>query len=164
MDVLCTDKTGTLTEGVVAPRRRLGRGRRGIAGGAGAAPRLNAALQTGLVNPLDEAILDARPPDLRPASRKLGEIPFDFVRKRLSVVVRARGRRRCSSPRARSSQRAVGLHAREADGAPLDDARRAPARRALRRVEPRTASACWRSPPARSPAQRASTGATTSAS
>ena len=48
----------------------------------------NAALQTGLANPLDEAILRAHEADLADVE-KLGEIPFDFVRKRVSVVVRA---------------------------------------------------------------------------
>ena len=48
---------------------------------------INASLQTGLSNPLDEAILQAYKPD---ALEKLGEIPFDFVRKRLSVIVRNR--------------------------------------------------------------------------
>jgi len=48
---------------------------------------LNAALQTGLQNPLDEAILQSRKPDLTDVE-KIGEIPFDFTRKRLSVIVR----------------------------------------------------------------------------
>ena len=46
----------------------------------------NAALETGIASPLDEAITNARQPDLTQV-RKLGEIPFDFVRKRISVVV-----------------------------------------------------------------------------
>jgi Mg2+-importing ATPase len=86
MDVLCTDKTGTLTEGVV----RLD-GAWDPAGAASpdvlALATCNAALQTGLANPLDDAILAARaapPPDVV----KVAEIPYDFVRRRLSVVVR----------------------------------------------------------------------------
>jgi Mg2+-importing ATPase len=86
MDILCTDKTGTLTEGVVTLD--------GAWDAAGAnAPRvlelgsLNAALQAGLVNPLDEAVLQAHQPSLD-AVEKLGEVPYDFVRKRLSVVLR----------------------------------------------------------------------------
>ena len=46
----------------------------------------NAALETGLDNPLDEAILGGRRPDLS-GIRKLAEIPFDFVRKRVTVAV-----------------------------------------------------------------------------
>jgi P-type Mg2+ transporter len=85
MDVLCTDKTGTLTEGVV----RL-EGAYDAAGQPSRATLLlaaeNAALETGLKNPLDDAILQACPaPNTR---QKLAEIPFDFTRKRVSVVVR----------------------------------------------------------------------------
>jgi Mg2+-importing ATPase len=48
----------------------------------------NAAYETGVGSPLDEAITNARRPD--PVRvRKLGEIPFDFVRKRVTVVVRS---------------------------------------------------------------------------
>jgi len=86
MDVLCTDKTGTLTEGVVQLE--------GAYDSAGnPSPEVldlgacNAAFETGIGSPLDEAIINARRPD--PARvRKLGEIPFDFVRKRVTVVVR----------------------------------------------------------------------------
>ena len=46
----------------------------------------NAALETGITSPLDEAILKARTPHLEHVS-KLAEIPFDFVRKRVTVVV-----------------------------------------------------------------------------
>jgi Mg2+-importing ATPase len=85
MDVLCTDKTGTLTEGVIS-----------LEGGYDAhgakVPSLvelasiNAALETGLASPLDDAILSACRPDLSKLV-KLAEIPFDFVRRRVSVVV-----------------------------------------------------------------------------
>jgi len=85
IDILCTDKTGTLTEGsmsVEASLDPLGR----------AAPHalqiaaLNSQYQTGLSSPLDEAILAATTPD--PALTKTDEIPFDFERRRLSVVLR----------------------------------------------------------------------------
>jgi Mg2+-importing ATPase len=86
IDVLCTDKTGTLTEGVV----RL----EGAWDADGAAsPEVlelaacNAALETGLASPLDDAILAARTPATAGLT-KLAEIPFDFVRKRVSVVVK----------------------------------------------------------------------------
>ena len=89
MDVLCTDKTGTLTEGVVQLEGAYD------ASGAPSAAVLelaacNAGLQTGLPNPLDEAILKAHP-DVTDPAEKLGEIPYDFVRKRVSVVVRRAG-------------------------------------------------------------------------
>jgi Mg2+-importing ATPase len=89
MDILCTDKTGTLTEGVV----RVGsaydaRGRTSDEVLRMAA--INAALQTGMSNPLDDAVLKAWTPNLAHIE-KLGEVPFDFSRKRISVVVRDQG-------------------------------------------------------------------------
>ena len=89
MDVLCTDKTGTLTEGLVVLEGAYD------AVGAPSADvqkhgAWNAALETGLASPLDDAILSAAAPDLS-AVRKLAEIPFDFVRKRVSVVVETEG-------------------------------------------------------------------------
>ncbi len=85
MDVLCTDKTGTLTEGVV----RLD-GALDVRGNPSDEvfryAYLNAHFQTGLSNPLDEAITAHHPLDLSDVV-KLGEVPYDFVRKRLSVVV-----------------------------------------------------------------------------
>jgi Mg2+-importing ATPase len=89
MDVLCTDKTGTLTEGVVQIDGALD---------ASGQPSdevfrlayLNAHFQTGLSNPLDEAILAHGQPDISEVE-KVDEVPYDFVRKRLSVVVRRAG-------------------------------------------------------------------------
>jgi Mg2+-importing ATPase len=88
MDVLCTDKTGTLTEGVVQVEGAydpFGSSSERVLEDAA----LNAALETGLPSPLDDAILVARKPALDRV-RKLAEIPFDFVRKRVSVVVEER--------------------------------------------------------------------------
>ena len=85
MDTLCTDKTGTLTEGVVHLDGALdvqGRPSDDVLRWA----YLNAAFQTGLANPLDEAILAQPHPDTT-GMDKLEEIPYDFIRKRLSVVV-----------------------------------------------------------------------------
>jgi Mg2+-importing ATPase len=87
MDTLCTDKTGTLTEGIVELQGTYdGDGQRSER--ALELASWNAALETGLANPLDDAILAARQPDLSRVT-KLAEIPFDFVRKRVSVVVDA---------------------------------------------------------------------------
>jgi Mg2+-importing ATPase len=87
MDVLCTDKTGTLTAGVVALDDAVD-----IAGQPSAAvlrlAGINAALQAGLANPLDEAVIASSKKaalDLS-AVRKVDEIPYDFVRKCLSVI------------------------------------------------------------------------------
>jgi Mg2+-importing ATPase len=85
MDVLCTDKTGTLTEGVVQLDGALD-----VQGQpsdkAFRYAYLNAHFQTGLANPLDEAIVAHAQPDISGFS-KVDEVPYDFVRKRLSIVV-----------------------------------------------------------------------------
>ena len=84
MDVLCTDKTGTLTEGLVSIEGAYDCEGRPSPDVLALAVR-NAGLQSGLVNPIDEALLRDVPPV---ADGKLAEIPYDFVRKRLSVIVR----------------------------------------------------------------------------
>jgi Mg2+-importing ATPase len=91
MDVLCTDKTGTLTEGVIRLDACLD-----PEGAESPDVRrwavLNATLQTGMTNPLDVAIAGGRTErDDLARYAKVDEIPYDFVRKRLSVVVRGQG-------------------------------------------------------------------------
>ena len=85
MDVLCTDKTGTLTEGTI----RLD-GAFDLDGEASESvfrlAYLNASLQTGMENSLDKAVSEARNLDISNIVKK-GEIPFDFTRERLSVIV-----------------------------------------------------------------------------
>ncbi len=86
MDVLCTDKTGTLTEGVVRLDGALDQEGKPSDAVLRAA-FINARFQTGLANPLDDAIIAAGKPDVS-AVTKVDEVPYDFVRKRLSVCVR----------------------------------------------------------------------------
>ena len=86
VNVLCTDKTGTLTLGVVKldnamdtqgqPSDKLFR-----------YAYLNAHFQTGLSNELDDAILSRQTLDIS-GINKVDEIPYEFVRKRLTVVIR----------------------------------------------------------------------------
>ncbi|MFA7263813.1 MAG: magnesium-translocating P-type ATPase [Caulobacter sp.] len=88
MTVFCTDKTGTLTEGQIhleetldplgAPSPEVGR-----------LAFLNAAFETGIENPLDQAILAwAEAAGLKTDGwLKADEIPYDFTRKRLTIVV-----------------------------------------------------------------------------
>jgi P-type Mg2+ transporter len=86
MDVLCTDKTGTLTEGVIQLEGAYDP--QGVRSSAVLQlVAYNAAFETGLRSPLDEAIVAACAPQLD-GVRKLAEIPFDFARKRVSVVIR----------------------------------------------------------------------------
>ncbi|HUK55996.1 MAG TPA: magnesium-translocating P-type ATPase [Nitrospiria bacterium] len=85
MNVLCADKTGTLTEGVVRLHSTLdtdGQPSERVLLYA----YLNAFYETGFTNPLDEAIRNHRPFDLS-GYRKLDEVPYDFIRKRLSILI-----------------------------------------------------------------------------
>jgi Mg2+-importing ATPase len=89
MDVLCTDKTGTLTVGVVRLEGALD-----VEGQAAERPlalaALNARLEAGMASPLDQAIVAAAPA-IAPAPEALGALPFDFERKRVSVAVAHEG-------------------------------------------------------------------------
>jgi Mg2+-importing ATPase len=84
MTILCTDKTGTITVGAARLDGALdlsGRSDDDVLHLA----RLNAGLQTGFANPLDGAILDGAGP-VDPALL-IDEVPYDFQRKRLSVLI-----------------------------------------------------------------------------
>ncbi len=88
MDLLCTDKTGTLTEGTIHLDDCVD------ANGVKSSQvrlwaLLNATFQSGMKNPLDEGIAASRSPDDDlSAYEKTDEVPYDFIRKRLSVIVR----------------------------------------------------------------------------
>ncbi len=85
MNMLCSDKTGTLTEGRVKVESTLD-----IKGQASEKVALyaclNASLESGYLNPIDEAIRQNRTFDLS-VYHKLDEVPYDFIRKRLSILV-----------------------------------------------------------------------------
>jgi Mg2+-importing ATPase len=88
IDVLCTDKTGTLTEGRVALQSAFN-----VDGHPDARVLqhawTNASLQAGIENPLDAAICEAgRERGLtHDTQRRIAEMPYDFARRRLSIVV-----------------------------------------------------------------------------
>ena len=83
MNVLCSDKTGTLTEGEIKIQSVLDFNRK-------ESPQallyafLNASYQTGFSNPIDEAIRSQHVDST--GYQKLDEVPYDFIRKRLSIL------------------------------------------------------------------------------
>ncbi len=93
IDVLCSDKTGTLTTGIMSLAASvdfLGKpSERAIELGY-----INSKLETGIRSPLDAAILKLQRPD-SDGYTKRDEIPFDFERRRLSIVVEKKGSTSC---------------------------------------------------------------------
>jgi Mg2+-importing ATPase len=85
MNIICSDKTGTLTEGIVQVESALD-----VNGSENEKvflfAYLNAFYETGFTNPIDQAILKHRKTDLA-GYKKHDEIPYDFLRKRLSIAV-----------------------------------------------------------------------------
>ena len=91
MDVLCTDKTGTLTEARIHLERHvngLGKESERVLKLA----YLNSFFETGVKSPLDDAILEHREIDTS-GWRKIDEVPFDFERRRVSVLLENGGAR-----------------------------------------------------------------------
>lgn len=85
MDVLCTDKTGTLTEAKIHMVRHLdcqGQDSERVF----LLAYLNSNFESGIKSPLDDAILSFRDMDVT-GWNKIDEVPFDFERRRISVLV-----------------------------------------------------------------------------
>ena len=85
MNILCSDKTGTITAGKVEVNAVID-----IEGNSSAKTFyyawLNASLQKGFHNPIDEAICQSYRGD-KTTGKVIGEIPYDFIRKRLTVFI-----------------------------------------------------------------------------
>jgi len=85
MNVICSDKTGTLTEGIVQLQSAFD-----VDGIANEKvlfhAYINAFYETGFTNPIDEAIRNYKQFDLA-GYQKQDEIPYDFIRKRLTILV-----------------------------------------------------------------------------
>lgn len=90
INILCSDKTGTLTEGSVKVMKTVdGRGQQSDLVRDHA--YLNAFFESGFTNPLDDAIRALKKTGA-PGHVKVDEIPYDFIRKRLSIVTEHEGR------------------------------------------------------------------------
>ena len=92
MNVLCTDKTGTLTEATIKLVHAID-GRGAESQRAYAYAYVNSQFESGMKSPLDEAILAAHPFDMT-GWTKIDEVPFDFERRRVSVLVEHEAKRR----------------------------------------------------------------------
>lgn len=118
MNVLCCDKTGTLTEGVVRLHSAVD-----VEGKASEKALfhayLNALYETGFANPIDEAIRTHRPFDVS-GYRQVDEVPYDFIRKRLSILVAKDGACLMVTKGALPNVLAVCTHAETADAAVVD--------------------------------------------
>jgi P-type Mg2+ transporter len=118
MGVLCSDKTGTLTEGVVHIHSAID-----IEGNPSDKVMLyayiNACFETGYQNPVDAALRNGPALDIS-AYSKLDEVPYDFVRKRLSILVSRGGRSLLVTKGALNNVLDICSAAESASGAPLD--------------------------------------------
>jgi len=85
VNLLCTDKTGTITEGAIKVS--------GLVNGVGEESEFvkelaywNATFETGYANPIDDA-LKKLTLETKAVPKKIGEVPYDFIRKRLSIAI-----------------------------------------------------------------------------
>jgi Mg2+-importing ATPase len=126
MDVLCTDKTGTLTESrivLIGHPDTDGKESEGVLTLAA----VNACLGSGIRSPLDQAVVDHCADHPVPGWKKLDEIPFDFERRCVSVLAERDGKRLLVLKGAPESviARSSALDLGDGRTAPLDDAARA---------------------------------------
>jgi Mg2+-importing ATPase len=133
IEILCSDKTGTLTEGEIALDRHVdveGRDNDDVLRFV----YLNSYFQAGIKSPLDDAILKYARPAIT-EYEKVDEIPFDFNRKRLSVVVRRGGEDLLITKGEAESMFAICATV-TIDGAPqpFDESRRAQAMETLKKL------------------------------
>ncbi|MDB4991193.1 MAG: mgtA [Myxococcaceae bacterium] len=125
VDILCSDKTGTLTRGVMTFAAA-----QDPAGSPSDQPlfyaRLNSKFETGIRSPLDAALLEQAEAERARAYAKVDEIPFDFERRRLSVIVDNQGERLLITKGAPEAILACATHYALAEGTKqllTDDAR-----------------------------------------
>ncbi|HVW62005.1 MAG TPA: HAD-IC family P-type ATPase, partial [Puia sp.] len=91
MNVLCADKTGTITRGEIVLHKAINP-QDGPDKEVFRLAWLNAFFETGFSNPIDQAIKNFASPDITGVV-KLDELPYDFIRRRLSILVADKGER-----------------------------------------------------------------------
>ena len=123
MNVLCSDKTGTITEGVVQLQSAIGVDGQ-VCSKVLLYAYLNSSMETGFVNPIDEAIRKAKVAGAE-LYQKEDEVPYDFIRKRLSILVSSGGEQIVISKGALRNILDVCTQYEAADGScpPLDQVR-----------------------------------------
>ncbi len=142
IDILCTDKTGTLTEGEIILDRHVDF-RGGDNENVLQLIYLNSYFEAGIKSPLDDAILKHEAPSIV-GYQKVDEIPFDFNRKRLSVVVRhAEDFLLITKGEAESVFAVCDTVAIDGVPQPFDDSRRAEAQCTLKKLGDRRVPRSW---------------------
>lgn len=133
IDIVCTDKTGTLTEGEIVLDRHVdyqGQDNENVL----QLIYLNSHFEAGIKSPLDDAILKHNAPSVV-GYEKVDEIPFDFNRKRLSVVVRyGKDYRLITKGEAESVFAICETVVSDGISQPFDDSRRAEAEGTLKKL------------------------------
>lgn len=118
MNIFCSDKTGTLTEGNVQIHKSYG-----VEGQEDENvlfhAYLNSFFETGFINPIDEAIRKSKNVDIS-NYRKIDEIPYDFLRKRLTILLEYNKRSLMVTKGAVRNILEVCTKARLADGSIVD--------------------------------------------
>jgi Mg2+-importing ATPase len=133
IEILCSDKTGTLTEGEIVLDRHVdvqGQDNEEVL----RLIYLNSYFEAGIKSPLDDAILKHEHPAIAEYA-KVDEIPFDFNRKRLSVVVRRGGEHLLITKGEEESVLAIcGTVVIGGDPQPFDEGRRAQAAETFKKL------------------------------
>jgi len=121
MNILCTDKTGTITRGEIVLHKAINP-QDEVDQQVFRLAYLNAFFETGFNNPIDQAIKNYASPDIT-GILKLDELPYDFIRRRLSILISEKEERILITKGAFDQVIAVCTHAAGANGqlSPIQD-------------------------------------------
>ncbi len=144
MDVLCTDKTGTLTEAKITLLAHIGPDSHDCPRALTLAG-INSRFESGIRSPLDTAILDQCADGSMEGWTKIDEVPFDFERRRVSVLAEKHGERILIIKGAPETVLARATMSDSGNGRalPLDAGMRAEVERLQNQRSRRAATGCW---------------------